>query len=91
MQLVAVSGLEKLTKMIASKSQIVVPSEKCNFNIFKGIGLQLRVQILAESKRADPCFGVCPTSAWSPSYDKKIGEIAKFWITPVDGVLLGYY
>ena len=35
--------------------------------------------------------GVSPKSAWSPSYEKIILEIAKFWTTPVDGILLVYY
>ena len=32
--------------------------------------------------------GVWPKSAWSPSYEKKILEIAKFWTTLVDGILI---
>ena len=59
-------------KIIVSKSQIVEPLENNVFDIFEGIGCQLRFQILNWMKRADPCFGVCPNSAWSPSYDKFI-------------------
>ena len=56
-------------KLSCRKKQIVVPHWKITFSFFEGIGPQLQFQILAESKRADPCFGVCPNSAWSPSYD----------------------
>ena len=74
-----------------SKKQIVVPTEKYIFTIFEGIGPQLLFQILSWTKRADPCLGVCPNSAWSPSYKKIVLEIAEIWTTTVDGVLLGYY
>ena len=65
------------TKTIVPKNQIVVPSEKYIFEIFEGIGPQLRFQILSWTKRADPSLGVCPNSAWSPSYEKFIPESAK--------------
>ena len=64
-------------KIIVSKNQIVVPPANDVFDIFEGIGCQLRVQILNWMKRADPCFGACRNSAWSPSYEKFIPEIAK--------------
>ena len=60
------------TKVIVSKNQIVVPPGNNVFDIFEGIGCQLRFQILIRMKRADPCFGVCSNSAWSPSYEKFI-------------------
>ena len=59
-------------KIIVSKSQIVVPPENVVFDIFEGIGCRLQFQNLIRMKRADPCFGVCRNSAWSPSYDKII-------------------
>ena len=41
------------------------------------------------------CVGVASggwlKSAWSPSYGKIVLEIAKFWTTPIDGILLVYY
>ena len=70
--------------MIVSKNQIVVPPENDVFDIFEGIGCQLRFQILIRMKRADPCFGVCPNSAWSPSSL----EIAKIWTTSSTGYYL---
>ena len=72
-------------KIIVSKNQIVVPPENDVFDIFEGIGCQLRFQILNWMKRADPCFGVCRNSAWSPSYDFFFPEIAKIWTTPSTG------
>ena len=64
-------------KIIMSKSQIVVSPENDVFDIFEGIGCQLRFQILNWMKRADRCFGVCPNSAWNPSYEFFFLEIAK--------------
>ena len=55
------------------------------FELVEGIGPQLRFQILSWTKRADPSPGVCPNSAWSPSYEKFIPEIAKIWTTPSTG------
>ena len=72
-------------KIIVSKDQIVVPPENDVFDIFEGIGCQLRFQILNWMKRADPCFGVCRNSAWSPSCEKNILKIAKIWTTPSTG------
>ena len=72
-------------KIIVSKNQIVVPPENDVFDIFEGIGCQLRFQILNWMKRADPCFGLCRNSAWSPSYEFVFPEIAKIWTTPSTG------
>ena len=58
--------------IIVSKNQIIVPPENDVFDSSKGIGCQLRFQIIIRMKRADPCFGVCPNSAWSPSYETNI-------------------
>ena len=60
--------LSKVYGIILSKNQIVVPAENDVFDIFEGFGCQLRLQIFNWMKRADPCFGVCRNSAWSPSY-----------------------
>ena len=80
---------KKSTKLSSRKKQIVVPPEKYIFTIFEGIGPQLRSQILNWTKWVGVGLGVCPKSAWSPSYEIFVLEIAKIWTTPVDGVLLG--
>ena len=64
-------------KVIVSKNQIVVTPKNVVFDIFEGIACQLRFQFFIRMKRADPCFGVCLNSAWSPSYETFIPEIAK--------------
>ena len=57
------------TKKNVTENQIVVPPAKYMFKIFEGIGLHNQFQILSWTKRANPCLGVCPNSAWIPRYD----------------------
>ena len=72
-------------KIIVSRNQIVVPPENCVFDIFEGIGCQLRFQILNWMKRADPSFGVCRNSARNRSYNFFCPDIVKIWTTPSTG------
>ena len=49
----------------------------------RGVGGPTRSPI--RMKRADPSFGVCPNSAWSPSYEQIISKIGKTWTIPSTG------
>ena len=65
------------TKVIVSKNQIVVPPGNNVFDIFEGIGCQLRFQILNWMRRADPCFGVCRNSAWRRAMKELFRKLLK--------------
>ena len=65
------------------KKQIVVPLENDVFQIFKELGPQIRFQMLSLTILVGVGSGVWPKSAWSPSYEKIILEIAQIWTTPV--------
>ena len=67
--------------------QTVVTSWKCTVSFFEGIGSQLWLGIFFETTLASVGSGgwVCSTkSAWSPSYEKLMLEIANIWTTHVD-------
>ena len=53
--------------------------------IFNGIRLQLQFHFVAQVKRADPCPGVCPNSAWRSRSKKQKTEFAKVRTTRFHG------
>ena len=69
----------------------MVPSENDIFGISKDVGLNSVSKLSSLMICVGVASRVFPKSAWSPSYEKMILEIAKIWTTPVDGILLVYY
>ena len=60
----------------------VVPPENNVFLFFKELGPQIGFQMLSLTILVGVGSGVCPKSAWSPSYEKKFLENAQIWTTP---------
>ena len=71
-----------MTKNLASGQTNCSTPQNDVFQIFEGLGPQIRSQMLSLAICVGVGSRVWPKSAWSPSYEKKVPEKPENWTTP---------